>query len=187
MKDDKNLSPKISGRMEADQVWFTRKIRINGREVIPHSSVNATELQEQMDRNPEIWEKVFRLLETTAFSDQEPGRHEAAGEDLFYMINHYTTKDVKSVKFEAHRKYIDLQYMTEGEELMGVSGFENGTETETYIPEKDIAFYSVSKAEYHKATPSAFFVFFPEDLHQPGVMVSEPEAIKKVVFKILIK
>jgi YhcH/YjgK/YiaL family protein len=187
MKDDKNLSQNVSSRIEADPVWFNRKIRINGREVIPHSSVNAAKLQEQMDRNPDIWETMFRLLESTAFSDQETGRHEAAGEDLFYMINQYTTKEAEKVKFEAHRKYIDLQYMTEGEEMMGVSGFEHGTETETYISEKDIAFYSVSKAEYHKATPSAFFVFFPEDLHQPGVMVNEPQAIKKVVFKILLK
>jgi YhcH/YjgK/YiaL family protein len=166
---------------------FKLKIWIQGKEIIPHSSVNAMKMQEQIDRNPEVWKTMFGLLESTNFSGLDPGRYEGFGENLFYMVNQYVTKESESVKFEAHRKYIDLQYVTEGEEMMGVSGFEYATETESYIAENDIAFYTVSKAEYHTATPSAFFVFFPEDLHQPGVMVRDPLAVKKIVFKILIK
>jgi YhcH/YjgK/YiaL family protein len=171
----------------AGEAGNKQKIMIHGREVFPHVSVNADKMQEQIDRNPEIWETMFRILKSTTFSGLEPGRHEVAGENLFYMINQYITKDAASVKFEAHRKYIDLQYVMEGEEIMGVSGFEYASETDPYVAEKDIAFYTVSKAEYHKASASEFFVFFPEDLHQPGVMAEDPQKVKKVVFKILIK
>jgi YhcH/YjgK/YiaL family protein len=166
---------------------YKQTIMIHGKEVFPHSSVNAAKMQEQMERNPEVWKTMFGILESTDFSGVDPGKHEVSGENLFYMINQYVSKEAESVKFEAHRKYIDLQYVIEGEEMMGVSGIENATETETYIAEKDIAFYTVSKVEYHAATPSAFFVFFPEDVHQPGVKAGNPREVKKVVFKILIK
>jgi YhcH/YjgK/YiaL family protein len=171
----------------AGEAGNNQKIMIHGKEVFPHASVDVKKMQEQMDRNPEIWETMFRILKSTNFSGLDPGRHEVAGENLFHMINQYVTKDAESVKFEAHRKYIDLQYVMEGEELIGISGFEYASETDSYVAEKDIAFYTVSKAEYHKATASEFFVFFPEDLHQPGVKAENPMEVKKVVFKILIK
>jgi YhcH/YjgK/YiaL family protein len=183
----KNFQPIEPDQPGADSPGLKHKIQIQGKEVILHLSADITKLQEQIDKNPGIWETMFRLLEATEFSRLDPGRVEVMGENLFYLVNQYVTKEAESVKFEAHRKYIDLQYVMEGEEMMGVSGFEYATETETYIAEKDIAFYTVSKAEYHTATPSAFFVFFPEDLHQPGVMVMDPREVRKVVFKILIK
>jgi biofilm protein TabA len=172
---------------KAATAGYEQKIIIQGREVIPHASVNTLKMQEQMDRNPEIWKTMFGILKSTNITELDTGKHEVAGENLFYMINQYVTKEAESVKFEAHRKYIDLQYVTEGEEIIGVSDFEYASETDPYIAEKDIAFYIVSKAEYHKATASEFFVFFPEDLHQPGVMAKDPQKVRKVVFKILIK
>jgi biofilm protein TabA len=186
MKSIKHLQQIEPNPSVTDPVGVTQKILINGKEVNPDSSVNPQKLKEQMDRNPEIWETMFRILESTTFSSLVPGRYEVMGENLFYMVNQYVTKKAESVKFEAHRKYIDLQYVTEGEEMMGVSGFGNATETETYMAENDIAFYTVPKAEYHTATPDVFFVFLPEDVHQPGVKVNDPREVRKVVFKILI-
>jgi YhcH/YjgK/YiaL family protein len=182
-----NFQPIEPDQSGANSPGIKHKIQILGKEVILHPSADMTKMQEQIDKNPGIWETMFRLLESTAFLGLEPGRHEVAGDNLFYMINQYVTKEAESVKFEAHRKYIDLQYVTDGEEIIGVAGFEHARETDPYIAEKDVAFYTVSKAEYFKASPSEYFVFFPEDLHQPGVMVGDPLAVKKIVFKILLK
>jgi biofilm protein TabA len=187
MMERKNFQPIEPNQSGANAPGIKQKINIQGKEVILHPSADVTKLQEQISKNPGIWETMFRLLESTAFSGLDPGRHEVMGENLYYMVNHYITKEAESVKFEAHRKYIDLQYVTEGEERIGVAGFEHGKETDPYVAEKDVAFYSVSGAEYLQASPYEYFVFFPEDLHQPGVMVGHPGEVKKVVFKILIR
>jgi biofilm protein TabA len=187
MTDRKNFQPIEPDQSGTDSPGLKHKIQIQGKEVILHPSTDMTKLQEQIDKNPGIWETMFRLLESTTFSGLDPGRHEVMGENLFYMINQYVTKEAESVKFEAHQKYIDLQYVTDGEEIIGVACFEHARETNPYGAEKDVAFYTVSQAEYHKASPSEYFVFFPEDLHQPGVMVRDPLEVRKVVFKILIK
>jgi hypothetical protein len=61
---------------------YKQTIMIHGKKVFPHTSVNAMKLQEQMERNPEVWKTMFGILESTTFSGMEPGRHEVMGENL---------------------------------------------------------------------------------------------------------
>jgi len=164
--------------------WFDRMEWLQGWNVKPHPSVNTGLLAEQYVKAPEIWKRMFSILKSGEFRDLAPGKHEVDGDNLFFMINQYETRDAETVRFEAHRKYIDLQYVFEGQELMGVSSAEYATETVPYSSDNDIVFYEVSKAEHFKATPSEFLLFFPVELHQPGVRVTEPVPVKKVVFKI---
>jgi len=170
--------------MDQLRLWFENKEWPKDWRIIPHLSVNQELFEDQYFRNPELWTSMFRILNETNFSQLEPGRHEVAGDDLFFMVNHYVTKETGLVQFEIHRKYIDLQYVFEGQEFIGTANAELAEETLPYNAEKDIAFYKVSQAAFQKADPTAFLLFFPEELHQPGVMVDEPGKVKKVVFKI---
>jgi YhcH/YjgK/YiaL family protein len=45
--------------------------------------------------------------------------------DIFYNVSQYETKLTGEVKFEAHRRYIDIQYMLEGQEMMGYANIED--------------------------------------------------------------
>ena len=60
--------------------------------------------------------KGLNLLRETDFSTMEAGKYEVDGKDLFYMIQSYQSKE-KNDTPEAHRKYIDIQYVLSGEEI----------------------------------------------------------------------
>ena len=55
---------------------------------------------------------------------------------------------------------------------------------EEYNEEKDIAFYKADIEKYLRADSTRFFLFFPEDLHQPCMNTGQSKKVKKVVIKI---
>ena len=63
--------------------------------------------------------KAFTYLKETDFSNMEIGKHEIDGENIFALVNEYNTKDESEGKLEAHKKYIDVQFVAKGSELMG--------------------------------------------------------------------
>ena len=69
----------------------------------------------------------LELLRDTDFSQWEDGRHEIDGERLFILLQSYETKPENDTP-EAHRKYIDIQYLLSGQEQMGVGPLEEMTE-----------------------------------------------------------
>ena len=114
------------------------------------------------------------------------GKQELDGENLFVSIDEYTTMDKSETCYESHKKYIDIQYIIEGEELIGLTTLDKVKVTEPYNEGKDIAFYEFEGGEYIKVTPENFVVFFSEDLHRPMMKVDENSNVRKIVVKILI-
>ena len=68
----------------------------------------------------------LELLRDTDFSQQEDGRHEVDGDDLFYLLQSYDTKEVNDAP-EAHKKYADIQFLISGREKIGVGALEDMT------------------------------------------------------------
>ena len=62
---------------------------------------------------------ALQFLAETDFSKVELGRYELQGDDIFYMVQQYETDPDKTIS-EAHKKYIDIQFMVDGEEIIGV-------------------------------------------------------------------
>lgn len=87
---------------------------------------------------------------------------------------------------EGHRRFIDVQYLVSGNELMGVAT--EKTEPPVHLPyddERDIIFYrDVPNETLLLMQPGHFAVFFPQDIHRPNCALDAPEAIRKVVVKI---
>ena len=78
--------------------------------------------------------------------------------------------------------------MIEGEEFIGLTTLDKVYKiTKPYAKESDIAFYECDSGEDLKATPNNFMIFFPEDLHRPGIKVSNNSKVRKVVVKVLIE
>jgi biofilm protein TabA len=92
------------------------------------------------------------------------------------------------LRFEYHRKYIDIQFIASGEEVVGWAPAERMTITEPYNDEKDVCFGTVRRGEmtqvYLKAGQIA--VFFPEDGHAPGLAAVRPSKVMKVVVKVAV-
>ena len=94
------------------------------------------------------------------------------------------TKKREDSSYESHRKYIDLQYLIQGEELIEVSPTHKLSITHNYNEEKDYALYNNDihgSSLYMK--PGMIAIFFPEDGHMPGLIKTESSKIIKSVVK----
>ncbi|MCD4833779.1 MAG: YhcH/YjgK/YiaL family protein [Bacteroidales bacterium] len=141
--------------------------------------------------NSEIYEslhlrfaKAFAFICKTDFSKLDDGKYEIENDDIFAIVQEYNTKDKKDAKLEAHRKYIDIQYIHSGVELIGIAAFKN------QIPisddtEKDLAFYE-GDASFIKLEAGMFAIFFTDDLHMPGIKLTQSAKVKKVVVKVRV-
>ncbi len=64
------------------------------------------------------------------------GRLELDGDNLYALVREYTTKPAEQGVWEAHRKYIDIQYMVSGSERMGFAQLST-MQLGEYLPERD--------------------------------------------------
>lgn len=87
---------------------------------------------------------------------------------------------------EAHRRFIDVQYLVAGNEQIGVATAKAELAVhQPYDDERDIIFYQDAPHEtLLQMQPGHFAVFFPQDVHRPNCAVDTPGAIRKVVVKI---
>ena len=118
--------------------------------------------------------------------DVELGAHELSLR-LKAIVSEYTTKEENENGYEAHRKWIDIQYLLKGCENIYCLPLEYLKETKAYDASKDAAFYEeagVSGQEIQVGN-GYFAVFFPQDGHKPGLCVGGRETVKKVVVKVL--
>jgi YhcH/YjgK/YiaL family protein len=115
------------------------------------------------------------------------GKHLIQDENIFAICMEYETKDQSLAKNEAHKKYIDVQYMISGSEKMLVSGIAGLKITEEYDEENDVMFYENKCTCQCLATPKHFAIFFPEDAHTPSLNIeNESNSVKKVVIKVAV-
>jgi YhcH/YjgK/YiaL family protein len=167
--------------------WFEKGDWMNGWTVSPDASINRKEFAVSYFKNKERWDKAFTFLKTSDLSKLELKRYDIDGDNLYAPISEYITKNEEDARFEAHQKYIDIQYVIRGVELMGVAPITQKNEILVpYDGTKDVEFMTVTQAAYFKATPARFFIFFPTDIHRPGVKVGENSQVRKVVVKVKI-
>ena len=126
---------------------------------------------------------ALRYLAETDFSAVENGRHEIDGDDIFCMVSDYVTRD--NPMAEAHEKYIDIQYLAAGEELIGVAPITCDKELETANPEGDCWLYRC-ETQPLPLGGDLFMVLYPSDLHAPCNAKGEPASCRKVVVKVRV-
>ena len=128
-------------------------------------------------------EKALRYLKEKDFSSMSDGKYEIYGNKIFAMVSRYETKPVNTGVWEAHKKYIDVQYIAEGTEKLGYAPVDILTVSEEYSEEKDIMFLN-GEGSYIGAGKGAFLIFYPGDGHMPGL---NPGDSKKNVLKVVVK
>jgi YhcH/YjgK/YiaL family protein len=134
--------------------------------------------------NPLLAEGLKFITEND-FSTVEPGKFYLKDDLLYAMINEYETKPAKECKPEAHKKYTDIQFIVSGEELIGFQTLGEQLPSEPYNEEKDVAFFNEGGSLF-SLKQGFFAIFFPDDIHQPCIMIDEPARIRKVVVKVAI-
>lgn len=129
--------------------------------------------------------KSFEYIKTTDLKNLPAGKYQIDGENIFALVSEYKTKPEQEGKLEAHKKYIDVQYVIEGEELMGYSPLGLQQILEPYKEENDIVFFTGEKS-FTKVSSGMFAIFFPEDVHMPGITKGKISDVKKLVIKCLV-
>ena len=128
---------------------------------------------------------ALKFLAETDFTKIDLGRYELQGDDIFYMVQSYDTDPDKTIS-EAHKKYIDIQYMVEGEEIIGVADISSEKELAEAKEENDVWFYNC-KTELLVLSAGKYMVLYPNDLHCPGVATNGTAmTCRKVVVKVKV-
>jgi len=113
------------------------------------------------------------------------GKHVIQGDAAYVVVSGYESKQFDANSWEAHRKYLDIQIVTQGEEYIYYNHIANMGVVEKYAPANDYIKLS-GEGEPYLLSPETFIMLFPQDAHQPGCVTTGQQSIKKFVFKIRV-
>ena len=106
-----------------------------------------------------LFAQFFDFIEEALKHPPVPGKYDLMGDKLFVRMQEYATNPPEASLWEAHRKYIDIQFML------------SGTEEQFWAP--------ISSAK-----PDT--IFYPEDLHMPSCAHGSIATVQKVVVKVAV-
>ena len=127
--------------------------------------------------------KGLQWLAESDLKTLEKGKYFIDNDDIYANVDEYETKE--NADFEAHRKYIDIQYMVDGEEFIGVTDIENCKTCIKYDETKDLEFFT-AKDCFQTLKNGEFLILFPHDAHKPCITINEKCKCKKIVVKVKI-
>ena len=130
--------------------------------------------------------KGLEWLEKTDLKILNDGKYEIAGKEVYASVQKYETKS--EANYEAHRKYIDIQYVIEGREFVGVTDINNCHTCIEYDSDRDLEFFNCTKEdEYQYLREGEFLILYPHDAHKPSIDYENVKSsVKKVVVKVAI-
>ena len=126
----------------------------------------------------------FDFLSRTDLGALTVGRHEIDGAALFALVSDYVPKIESDGRWEAHRKYIDLQYVARGAERIGVAPIGRLAAGE-YNEQKDITWLT-GAGDFVTVAAGQFMLLWPGDAHMPGIETGFVGPVRKVVVKIAL-
>lgn len=147
---------------------------------------NIKNLQRYEQLMPGLAEALHFLQGCSA--NIQPGRYALTGNN-YVNVDAYDTKVTNPVGYEAHRKYIDVQFLAQGHERVLIKPIDEVECTMPYDGDRDVAFFSHTTQGATELTlgDGRFVVLFPDDAHEPQLCIGTPEPVIKIVAKIEIK
>jgi biofilm protein TabA len=133
--------------------------------------------------------KALDIISKTDFSAMDDGKFLVDGDNFFYVLITYKTKDnIAETKAETHKKYIDLHYIISGEEKIGFAGnWDPVLSDKDYSGENDAVLYDKTPDEIFLILNKGKFVIFdPGEIHRVCIANNEVQSVRKVVFKIKV-
>ena len=129
--------------------------------------------------------QAFAFLASAPLAALAPGRHAITGDRVFALVQDYLTKPPDTGVWEAHRRYIDVQYVVSGTERLDYAPLDRLTVTQPYDEAKDVLLLA-GEGDRVTAAAGTFVVFFPHDAHMPGLALGGPAPVRKVVVKVAV-
>ena len=130
--------------------------------------------------------KALSVIEGYTPDNYSEGKNVIDGEDVFLNLFSYDTKCKCDAVAEAHRKYVDVMYVVEGEEKVYVKDTSLLSKiTKEYEEEGDYLLGELDEdASAIRLFPGMFLILFPEDAHAPGCNTDSTHKVKKIVGKV---
>ncbi|MCM1543877.1 MAG: YhcH/YjgK/YiaL family protein [Ruminococcus sp.] len=146
---------------------------------------NISDYFEQLPLLKKVGEFVQRFNNEKLADDT----YEIDGKRVFAMVQSYRTKhQTPEMMFEAHKKYIDVQYIANGiEKIRWVKLEKVDLVEERYSKGADVAFYEGDAAFDFVLTKNTFLLLYPSDAHLPGLSADKDVNVRKIVFKIQVE
>ncbi|HEX9114378.1 MAG TPA: YhcH/YjgK/YiaL family protein [Nitrospirota bacterium] len=131
--------------------------------------------------------KAVEFLRLRGIHELPDGEIEIDSVRVYAIVQRYETSKMDVPRFEYHQKYIDVQYIVSGEEIIGWSPAERIKVLEAYDGDKDICFGAATGVwtpVYVRAGQMA--VLYPEDGHAPRLAAGFPSRVMKIVVKVAV-
>lgn len=127
---------------------------------------------------------ALQYLQETDLTGLAVGKYDIDGDDVFVMIQEYDSKAKDEGAWEAHKQYLDVQYIISGEEQMGLAN--TGTLQASEYDEENDFMTLVGDGEFLKMAAGSFMILAPQDAHMPGIATDGSQPVKKAVVKVRI-
>jgi YhcH/YjgK/YiaL family protein len=127
---------------------------------------------------------AFEYINRNDLSSLNVGKYEIDGENLFAMVQQYNSKPKEQGFWEAHRRYMDLQMLIMGTEVIGYANIDRLTQG-VFDAKKDFL-PLFGEGDFLTLQTGSFALLLPQDAHMPGIASQSPALVKKMVIKISI-
>lgn len=119
-----------------------------------------------------------------ALKNMEPGTVPLSGSNKI-VVQQGTTKPAAGRLLEAHREFLDVQYIVKGSEVVGWAPVDTLTLDGEFNTTKDNGMYS-GNCEFMNIAEGYCYVMFPEDAHMPASHLENPTEYQKLVIKLKV-
>lgn len=127
---------------------------------------------------------AFEFLKRTDLHELPDGKFNIADELMYASVSREQGKGMHNAVLEAHRRFIDVQVVIDGEDYIGWKPFERClVEKMSYNEEKDLVLFNDAPETWFGLVPGMAAVFFPGDAHAP---LAVDHTVHKVVLKIAV-
>ncbi len=132
------------------------------------------------------FKKAFAFLEEAQKELPAVGRYELDGDKVYAMVQQYDTVSESETKWEAHKEYIDIQFVHAGCEVIAWDTIENLPSGEVFDDAKDRYLFKGEKKSPVELHAGTFAIYFPEDLHRPKEQYKKASPVTKIVVKVKV-
>jgi YhcH/YjgK/YiaL family protein len=115
-----------------------------------------------------LFRQGFEFLARPDLEQLASGRYDLQGDRLFALVNRDPGRGRSGARLEAHRRYIDIQYLVAGKEEIGWRPTEQCQHvTEPFDTGRDIMFFADAPLTWIELPVGKFMIFYPQDAHAP--------------------